>query len=73
MWFVARFHGISTIVREEGLARLWRGVGPTVTRAMLVTGSQIPTYEVCSQPRWRVRFEGDGSGKRGEWGVEGRS
>eukprot|EP00420_Gonyaulax_spinifera_P023194 CAMPEP_0197896818 /NCGR_PEP_ID=MMETSP1439-20131203/40888_1 /TAXON_ID=66791 /ORGANISM="Gonyaulax spinifera, Strain CCMP409" /LENGTH=299 /DNA_ID=CAMNT_0043517389 /DNA_START=54 /DNA_END=953 /DNA_ORIENTATION=+ len=39
------FNGISRVCREEGVAALWRGCGPTVLRAALVTGSQITTYE----------------------------
>ncbi|KAI5079821.1 hypothetical protein GOP47_0005300 [Adiantum capillus-veneris] len=31
--------------REEGLGTLWRGSSPTVVRAMLVTASQLATYD----------------------------
>lgn len=37
--------GLARIRREEGLATLWRGCGPTVVRASLITGAQIATYE----------------------------
>merc|ERR1711879_131242 len=37
--------GIARICREEGPLALWRGCGPTVVRAALVTASQITTYE----------------------------
>lgn len=30
-------HALQRIVKEEGVLRLWRGAGPTVTRAMAVT------------------------------------
>jgi len=39
------FHGLSCIIRDEGIRRLWRGCSPTVLRAALVTMSQIGTYE----------------------------
>lgn len=32
-------------IREEGLGALWRGASPTVVRAMLVTASQLATYD----------------------------
>lgn len=31
--------------RDEGLGSLWRGCSPTVVRAMLVTASQLATYD----------------------------
>lgn len=34
-----------TIVKNEGIAGLWRGVGPTVKRAALLTATQIPSYD----------------------------
>lgn len=34
-----------TIVENEGIHGLWRGVGPTVKRAAIVTGTQIPAYD----------------------------
>ena len=33
------------IVRREGVLGLWRGVGPTVQRAAIITASQIPSYD----------------------------
>lgn len=38
------FDGIGRIFNTEGVAALWRGCGPTATRAVLVTTSQIVTY-----------------------------
>lgn len=35
---------IYSIMATEGSARLWRGCGPTVLRAALVTATQLPTY-----------------------------
>jgi solute carrier family 25 oxoglutarate transporter 11 len=39
-------HALSTIVRKEGMLRLWRGCGPTILRASLVTTTQLPTYHL---------------------------
>lgn len=33
------------VVREEGVLALWRGCSPTVTRAMIVTASQMAVYD----------------------------
>jgi solute carrier family 25 oxoglutarate transporter 11 len=44
------FDGLQQTVRHEGVGALWRGCAPTVTRAMLVTASQLPSYGVCK--RW---------------------
>ncbi|KAF0685266.1 Aste57867_22810 [Aphanomyces stellatus] len=33
------------IVRHEGVKGLWKGVGPTVKRAALLTATQIPSYD----------------------------
>ncbi|XP_041982312.1 mitochondrial 2-oxoglutarate/malate carrier protein-like isoform X2 [Aricia agestis] len=38
------FNALARIVREEGLFTLWRGAGATVTRAMVVNGSQLAVY-----------------------------
>ena len=42
-------HAIRTILRTESAATLWRGCGPTVVRASLVTTTQLPTYHVTKQ------------------------
>lgn len=34
-----------TIATNEGIHGLWRGVGPTVKRAAITTGTQIPSYD----------------------------
>eukprot|EP00656_Telonema_subtile_P029547 TRINITY_DN32664_c0_g1_i3.p1 TRINITY_DN32664_c0_g1~~TRINITY_DN32664_c0_g1_i3.p1 ORF type:complete len:156 (+),score=54.27 TRINITY_DN32664_c0_g1_i3:91-558(+) len=44
-----RFNALSRIVREEGLLTLWRGSGPTVTRAMIVTAGQLATYDQAKE------------------------
>ena len=33
------------IIRNEGVLGLWRGVGPTVQRAAILTAAQIPSYD----------------------------
>ncbi|KJE94317.1 solute carrier family 25 [Capsaspora owczarzaki ATCC 30864] len=37
-------HALVRIVREEGVLTLWRGCGPTVSRAMLLNAAQLSTY-----------------------------
>merc|ERR1711920_765411 len=39
------FAAFKDIYRTEHIRGLWRGVGPTVQRAALVTASQIPSYD----------------------------
>lgn len=43
------FDAISRVAREEGVATLWRGVGPTVSRAMLVTVGHLAAYDQIKQ------------------------
>ncbi|KAM3957923.1 mitochondrial 2-oxoglutarate/malate carrier protein-like [Aphomia sociella] len=38
------FNALSRILKEEGVFALWRGVFPTVTRAMVVNAAQLGTY-----------------------------
>ncbi|KAF2200512.1 mitochondrial carrier [Delitschia confertaspora ATCC 74209] len=38
-------HGLVRIAREEGVKSLWRGVWPNSTRAVLMTASQLATYD----------------------------
>lgn len=40
------FHGIKTIIQTEGIRQLWRGCGPTVARATLITSVQLSAYDV---------------------------
>jgi hypothetical protein len=39
------FQAMRDVARADGFAGLWRGVGPTVVRGMLITGSQVPAYD----------------------------
>ena len=43
------FDAVHSIVRNEGVHTLWRGCGPTVTRAALCTLTQLPTYIYTKQ------------------------
>ncbi|XP_025079621.1 kidney mitochondrial carrier protein 1-like isoform X1 [Pomacea canaliculata] len=37
------------IYRTEGVAGLWRGVGPTAQRAAIVAGVELPAYDLCKK------------------------
>lgn len=39
------FHGLSSIVKEDGIKALWLGSSTTVVRAMIVTASQLAAYD----------------------------
>ncbi|KAG8960899.1 Mitochondrial dicarboxylate transporter [Tulasnella sp. 419] len=41
--------GVLRIVREEGTTALARGIVPNTIRAMLMTSSQMASYDVCKQ------------------------
>lgn len=38
-----------TIVSEEGIRALWKGVGPAMARAAALTASQLATYDETKQ------------------------
>jgi len=40
---------IFRVAREEGVATLWRGVGPTVVRGMVVSATQLGTYDQAKE------------------------
>lgn len=42
-------HAIARIARDEGVRRLWRGSSLTVNRAMIVTASQLATYDQAKE------------------------
>ncbi|KAK4046004.1 hypothetical protein OIV83_006439 [Microbotryomycetes sp. JL201] len=54
------FDGLLRIVREEGAASLFRGVGPNVARAILMNASQLATYDVFKQALIRTQWMQDG-------------
>eukprot|EP01130_Rhizamoeba_saxonica_P008949 TRINITY_DN3625_c0_g4_i4.p1 TRINITY_DN3625_c0_g4~~TRINITY_DN3625_c0_g4_i4.p1 ORF type:complete len:162 (+),score=22.39 TRINITY_DN3625_c0_g4_i4:247-732(+) len=39
------FDGIYKIIKNETWTHLWRGCGPTVFRATLITSTQLPIYD----------------------------
>jgi len=43
------FHGFVAIARSDRVRGLWRGVGPTVTRAGVLTSTQAPVYELAKR------------------------
>ncbi|KAJ6873528.1 mitochondrial substrate carrier family protein ucpB isoform X1 [Populus alba x Populus x berolinensis] len=49
-----------TIVSEEGMRALWKGVGPAMARAAALTSSQLATYDETKQVliRWTPLDEG---------------
>lgn len=44
--YTSVFNGLARVVKNESVLDLWRGSGPTVIRAMLVTASQLSVYDV---------------------------
>ncbi|KAL6511368.1 hypothetical protein OROHE_020450 [Orobanche hederae] len=48
------------IASEEGVAALWKGVGPAMTRAAALTASQLATYDESKQilMKWTSLQEG---------------
>ncbi|KJE90473.1 uncoupling protein 2 [Capsaspora owczarzaki ATCC 30864] len=44
------------IAQEEGIAGLWRGVGPNVIRAAIVSSSQIGTYDLVKNELLRKQL-----------------
>ena len=42
--YTSPVHAISSIAREEGVSKLWRGVSPTSTRAALVAAAELGGY-----------------------------
>lgn len=47
----------AVIYRQEGLAGLYRGVGPTTQRAMLLTATQLASYDHIKQAVTRSGVE----------------
>ncbi|KAL0419964.1 UNVERIFIED_CONTAM: hypothetical protein Sradi_1409900 [Sesamum radiatum] len=42
-------HELQKIASEEGMAALWKGVGPAIARAAALTASQLATYDESKQ------------------------
>lgn len=43
---------LQRIVHEEGVAALWKGVGPAIARAAALTASQLATYDETKQVKF---------------------
>eukprot|EP01059_Diplonema_ambulator_P023588 TRINITY_DN390_c0_g6_i1.p1 TRINITY_DN390_c0_g6~~TRINITY_DN390_c0_g6_i1.p1 ORF type:complete len:320 (+),score=68.68 TRINITY_DN390_c0_g6_i1:48-962(+) len=43
------FHGIRSIIKDEGATQLYRGLRPLVVRGCLVTAGQFTTYDVAKK------------------------
>jgi hypothetical protein len=43
--FRGMVHAFLSIIREEGVLGLWKGVGPTVSRASVLAASELSTYD----------------------------
>ena len=57
---------MSTIVREEGAAALWKGLTPGLHRQCLFGGLRIGMYEVRGRPQTRTRGHRHGRRPRAE-------
>ncbi|XP_068699398.1 mitochondrial 2-oxoglutarate/malate carrier protein-like isoform X2 [Montipora capricornis] len=47
--YTSVFNALYRIIKEEGVLTLWRGCGPTVTRAVVVNAAQLATYSQAKQ------------------------
>ena len=58
--YTTTFHAFIEIYRTEGVRGLWRGVGPTVQRAMILTASQTSSYDHAKHTilNWDLMKEG---------------
>lgn len=41
--------GLVKITKNEGVLNLWRGVGPNIGRAMLMTAGQVASYDQAKE------------------------
>lgn len=41
------FRSFQEIYRYEGVRGLWRGVGPTAQRAVVIAAVELPVYDFC--------------------------
>ncbi|KII72842.1 Mitochondrial 2-oxoglutarate/malate carrier protein [Thelohanellus kitauei] len=53
-------HALYSIVKNEGVVSLWTGVGPTVTRAVVLNAVQLASYSEIKQFLIRKEFLSDG-------------
>lgn len=52
--------GLIRMCREEGISSLFRGLGPNINRAVLVTSSQCVSYDVFKDGILRYQLIGEG-------------
>lgn len=50
------FQSFYDILRQEGVAGLWRGVGPTANRAAVVCGVELPIYDIAKKHILRLEL-----------------
>ncbi|KAF0980685.1 hypothetical protein FDP41_013168 [Naegleria fowleri] len=50
------------IIKEEGIARLWRGTTPTVTRAVILNAAQLSCYSQAKEMILKYNIMKDGLG-----------
>jgi len=43
------FHAFKTVIKEERITGLWKGMGPTSQRAAVVAAAELATYDQCKQ------------------------
>ncbi|XWS23969.1 hypothetical protein CRYUN_Cryun28dG0061200 [Craigia yunnanensis] len=60
--YKSAFDAITRISKQEGVASLWRGSSLTVIRAMIVTASQLATYDQIKETILRKGVMEDGIG-----------
>eukprot|EP01121_Diplochlamys_sp_Union-15-3_P013895 TRINITY_DN4379_c0_g1_i1.p1 TRINITY_DN4379_c0_g1~~TRINITY_DN4379_c0_g1_i1.p1 ORF type:complete len:294 (-),score=40.52 TRINITY_DN4379_c0_g1_i1:22-903(-) len=59
--YASTMDAFSSIYKSEGLAGLYRGVGPTTKRAMILTASQLPAYDHSKHWLLRTGLFGEGT------------
>ncbi|KAL7420953.1 Carrier protein, mitochondrial [Cryptotrichosporon argae] len=47
--YPSALHGLWRIAREEGLAKCFRGIGPTVLRSVIMNASQLSCYDMIKE------------------------
>ena len=58
--YPSTFHAFLYIYQSEGVRGLWRGVGPTVIRAMILTASQTSSYDHTKHTILNLGFMSEG-------------
>ncbi|XP_064642907.1 mitochondrial 2-oxoglutarate/malate carrier protein-like [Lineus longissimus] len=53
------FDALYRVIKEEGVLQLWRGCGPTMTRAVVVNAAQLASYSQAKQFLLGTRYFND--------------